>query len=192
MREGRYASTCPWLGLPLLVALLSACGATVPSPSQNAATTQGAPTEAASSSPSTAPSPSATASQSAAASPAASDLETDLITAGRLTYCANLRPGRMGFLDANGKPSGVNIEIAREIAERLDLEAEIRETAFEDLIDAVAGGLCDMSISSQHITQTRLERIDMVPYTQGVQHVVVRVGNPAGMGWRRASRVSPG
>lgn len=87
----------------------------------------------------------------------------------------------MGFRDENGKPAGVNVEIAGDIARRLGLEAVLREAPFEALIDDVAGRQCDMSISAQIITRSRLERIDMVPYIQGVQHVVVREGNPAGI-----------
>ena len=169
MREGRSASTHSPLGMLLLAILAAGCGGTAPSPSPDAATTQ--PTPAASPSP----------GPSAPASPAGSDLEAELVTPGRLTYCANLRPGRMGYLDDSGKPAGVNIDLAQGIAMRLGLEAEILETPFEALISAVSGGLCDMSISSQHITATRLEQIDMLPYTQGIQHVVVQAGNPAGI-----------
>lgn len=173
-REGRSTSVAALLGI-LLVVLIVGCGDNPPSASPSTAIA--APTGSASAGPSAAASSS---SPVVSGSPVAG-LDAELVTSGRLTYCANLRPGRMGFLDANGKPAGVNIEIAIDIARRLGLEAAIKELPFEDLIDAVAGRQCDMSISSQHITQTRLERIDMVPYTQGVQHVVVRNGNPAGI-----------
>ncbi|MDP9467366.1 MAG: transporter substrate-binding domain-containing protein [Chloroflexota bacterium] len=166
MREGRSASIHSRVGLLLVVMVTAGCGGTVGSPSADASATQTA---------------SIGPGRSTEPSPGASGLEAELVTAGRLTYCTNLRPGRMGFLDENGEPAGVNIELAQEIAVRLGLEAEIRETPFEDLIDDVADGACDMSISSQHITQTRLGRIDMLPYTQGVQHVVVQAGNPAGI-----------
>jgi polar amino acid transport system substrate-binding protein len=175
MREGWSGSTGSQLGLLLLVVLIAGCGGTVAIPSPNAATTEAAPTASVS------PSASAVASPSLSASPTGSGLEAELVTPGRLTYCTNLRPGRMGFRDAMGKAAGVNIEIAQEIAGRLGVEAEVLETPFEVLIDAVSTRQCDMSISSQHITQTRLERIDMLPYLQGIQHVVVRKGNPAGI-----------
>ena len=129
---------------------------------------------AASAEPSSAP-----ATPSAAATAGPGDLAAELVTPGHLTYCANLRPGPMSFADATGKPAGADIDIATEIARRAGLVADIRETPFEQLIDAVAGGQCDISISSQHITSSRLARIDMLPYAQGVQHVVVRKGNPS-------------
>jgi polar amino acid transport system substrate-binding protein len=166
------------LGTLLLAILIAGCGGTA-GPSATAPATQSVPTPPSSSAPTTG----ASASPADTPSPGmtANGLEAELVTAGRFTYCTNLRPGRMGFRDDSGKPAGVNIDLAVEIARRIALAAEIRETPFEDLIDAVASGKCDISISSQHITQTRLARIDMLPYTQGTQHVVVRKGNPAGI-----------
>ncbi len=175
MREGRSASRRNRLGMLLLAVSTAGCGGSAPISSPGTVTTQSA------SAAPTRPSPSPEPSPSTSANPAASGLEAELITSGSLTYCANLRPGRMGYVDENGKPAGVNIELAQGIAKRLGLQAEILERPFETLIDDVAGGLCDMSISAQHITRTRLEKIDMVPYLQGVQHVVVRAGNPAGI-----------
>jgi polar amino acid transport system substrate-binding protein len=172
------------LGALLVVALLIVgCGGAVPGPGSSAAAaaTQATPSAEASPSASPSTSPSGEATSATPASPAAAGLEAELVAAGRLTYCANLRPGRMSFRDASGKPAGVDIEIATEIARRNGLTAEIKEMAFEALIDAVAGGQCDISISAQHITSTRLQRIDMLPYAQGTQHVVVRKGNPAGI-----------
>jgi polar amino acid transport system substrate-binding protein len=169
MGERRAMSPRFRLGVLLLVLVIAGCGGATPSPSPNAGASQAPPPSAA---PTTTP---------PSAPPALAALDAELVTPGRLTYCANLRPGRLGYRDENGEPAGVNIELAKEIARRLGLEAEIRETPFEELIDAVAGGLCDISISSQHITATRLQRIDMLPYTQGSQHIVVRTGNPAGI-----------
>lgn len=155
MREAPSRSRRSWFGMLPVVVLIAGCGSAAVRSAPDLTTTQ--------------------------AAPSASGLEAELIARGRLTYCANLRPGRMGFLDKGGKPAGVNIELAHEIALRMGLEAEIREMPFEDLIGAVADGRCDVSISAQHITRTRLEKIDMLPYLQGIQHVVVRAGNPAGI-----------
>lgn len=180
-RPASSRSGIPLLGL-LTALAIAGCGGAGPGPVATAGASASPSTAAPASAPaSTAAASLPAASASTAASPAASGLAAELVTPGRLTYCANLRPGRMGFLDEAGKPAGVNIELAGEIARRLGLEAEIRETPFEELIDAVAGGRCDISISAQHITRSRLERIEMIPYTQGVQHVVVRAGNPAGI-----------
>jgi polar amino acid transport system substrate-binding protein len=179
MRQGSITPTRPAIGALLTALLIAGCGGAVPAPSSapDAAASQATPSAEAS--PSAAPSPSAEASSSPSASPAASGLEAELVTAGRFTFCVNLRPGPMSFRDDRGKPAGVDVEIAGEIARRLGLTPEIKEIAFAALIDAVAAGQCDISISAQHITSTRLQRIDMLPYAQGTQHVVVRAGNPA-------------
>lgn len=175
MRQGWTTPTRSVLGALLPLLMMVGCGGAAPatSSSPDAAATQAAPS--ASASPSNEPRP------SAEASPSASGLDAELVTAGRFTYCANLRPGPMSFRDDSGKPAGVDIDIAMEMARRLRLAPEIKEMPFESLIDAVAGGQCDISISAQHITNTRLQRIDMLPYAQGTQHVVVRAGNPAGI-----------
>ena len=173
MRQGWTVPMRPRLGVLVAVLLIAGCGGAGPAPSSSP---DAAPSQIAAS-----PGASATAaaSPSGEASPTASGLDAELVTAGRFTYCVNLRPGRMSFLDDSGKPAGVDIDIATEIARRLGLTAEIKQMPFEALIDAVAGGQCDISISAQHITSTRLQRIDMLPYAQGTQHVIVRKGNPA-------------
>ncbi|MDQ6793969.1 MAG: transporter substrate-binding domain-containing protein [Chloroflexota bacterium] len=175
MRQRWTTPRRPAIGALLTALLIAGCGGAVPVPSStlDAAATQATPSVEAS--------PSAVASPSPSASPAASGLAAELVTAGRFTYCVNLRPGPMSFRDDSGKPAGVDIEIAQEIARRLGLTPGIKEMPFAALIDAVAGGQCDISISAQHITSTRLQRIDMLPYAQGTQHVVVRAGNPAGI-----------
>ena len=73
---------------------------------------------------------------------------------------------------------GVDIEIGEALARQLGLAAEVRELLFDELIDAVAGRRCDVSIAGQFITSGRLARIDMIPYREGVGHVIVRAGNP--------------
>ncbi|MGH2427466.1 MAG: transporter substrate-binding domain-containing protein [Candidatus Limnocylindria bacterium] len=123
-----------------------------------------------------------TASIESAAPSVPTGLDAELASPGHLVSCTDIRGTLMSSFDEDGRPIGVNIELGEAIAARLGLEPQIQDTAFETLIDAVEDGVCDVSISSQHITQTRLERIEMIPITQGTQHVIVRVGNPAGIG----------
>lgn len=124
----------------------------------------------------------AIASAESAAPSFTTELDAELASSGQLVSCTDIRDTVMSSLDEAGRPIGVNIELGEEIAARLGLEPQIRDTAFESLIDAVEDGACDISISSQHITRARLERIEMIPITQGTQHVIVQVGNPAGIG----------
>jgi polar amino acid transport system substrate-binding protein len=102
----------------------------------------------------------------------------DLVRDGALVICSAFPRARFAERDANGKPFGVDIEIGQAIAGELVLQPDVQERPFESLIDAVTDGQCDVSVAGQFITQSRLERIEMIPYRQGTQHVVVRAGNP--------------
>ena len=124
-------------------------------------------------------SPESSTAPSAPSSPASqgnSDtLIGDLHTPGTLVACTNFPNPPMATYDATGKPVGVNVEIDTELARRLGLTATIQDLPFAQLIDAVVNGGCDISVSSQNILASRLARIDMIPYTQGVLHLIVRV-----------------
>jgi len=74
---------------------------------------------------------------------------------------------RFAERDAEGKPFGVDVEIAQAIAEYTALEPEISELDFDQLIDAVVNRQCDVSVGGQFITQARLEQIDMIRTARG-------------------------
>ncbi len=92
--------------------------------------------------------------------------------------CTTFPRPRFAERDASGKPFGVDVEIGQAIADRVGLEPDIRDLLFDDLLDAVENRRCDVSIAGQFITQGRLDRIAMIPYREGTQHVIVRAGNP--------------
>lgn len=110
-----------------------------------------------------------------------SAVDADLLEAGKLTICTPFERVRFAERDAAGQPFGVDVEIGLAIADQLGLEPVISEVAFEDLIDAIRNGQCDVTIGGQFITAARLALIDMIPYRQGTQHVVVAAGNPLGI-----------
>jgi ABC-type amino acid transport substrate-binding protein len=140
------------------------------------------------------PTPVATASPAATATPTPPDATATpgsadtpgpnalgLITPGQLQICMSF--GRTNFADRDpaGDPFGVDVEIAQAMAEAMDLQPVIIEMEFGDLIDAVANGDCDVTLSGHFITNARLEVIDMIPYREGTPHVVVPIGNPLGI-----------
>jgi polar amino acid transport system substrate-binding protein len=87
---------------------------------------------------------------------------------------------RVAVYDANEEPTGQSVEFVLELAHRLNLEPELRDTIFEDIIGAIEAGDCDFSLAGHFITPERLERIEMIPYLKGRQQIVVRYGNPEG------------
>jgi polar amino acid transport system substrate-binding protein len=190
MRRPRHRRTATrrLVAVLLLVTAVAACGTSTVSPSVSPSASGAvlsSPTVAVAPAPSSAPAspavsfapPSALPSQPA---PTATDgLASELVEPGRLIACIDFPTPLMAEIDDQGNQIGVNVDIARALAERLGLEAEVRDVVFETLIDAIAGAECDISVSGQIITRSRLQRIAMVPYLQGVQHVVVQAGNPS-------------
>jgi polar amino acid transport system substrate-binding protein len=140
-----------------------------------------APSVAASPSPSVAES----ASPSASPSPSAAAIPTvppdQLILAGKLVICSDIPYPPQEFFDDQGNPTGSDIEIGQEIAKRLGLEAQIENSVFATIIEAVTGGKCDIIISAQNITPDRLKQVDMIPFFKAGQSFVVAKGNPDGI-----------
>jgi polar amino acid transport system substrate-binding protein len=119
------------------------------------------------------------------ASPAPTAVATvpvaELVTATRLTVCSDIPYPPLEFFDAQGNPTGSDIDIATEIANRLGLKVAIENTVFDTIIAALQGSKCDMIISDQNITSDRVKQVDMIPYFQAGQAFVVAKGNPAGL-----------
>jgi polar amino acid transport system substrate-binding protein len=131
-----------------------------------------------SASPAQASSPQASSPQ---APPVAAVPTGELLFADRLLICSDLPYPPQEFFDEQGEAIGSDIEIGREIAHRLGLEADIVNSFFDTIIEAVNGGKCDIVISAQNITDDREEQVIMIPYFRAGQTFVVEKGNPAGI-----------
>jgi polar amino acid transport system substrate-binding protein len=125
-------------------------------------------------------SPSASASQ-ALASPVATIPDDQLLFAGKLVVCIDIPYPPQEFFDEQGNPTGSDVDIAAEIANRLGLEMQVENSYFDTIIAALAGGKCDMVLSAQNITGERLGQVDMIPYFEAGQAFVVGKGNPEGI-----------
>ena len=117
----------------------------------------------------------------ASAAPAASIAAVpsgQLIFPGKLVICSDIPYPPQEFFDANGNPTGSDIDIGAEIAKRLGLTMEGQNSVFDTIIAALTGGKCDIIISAQNITTDRVKQVDMIPYFQAGQSFVVATGNP--------------
>lgn len=150
-----------------ILALLTACSGTSPSPTTSLPT--GAPSGSNVVSPSTAPGPVATVPDDQLAFP------------GKLVICSDIPYPPQEFFDDSGKAVGSDIEIAEGIATNLGLEPQIENSVFDTIIAAVTSGKCDIIVSAQNITSDRVKQVDMIPYFQAGQSFVVAKGNPAGI-----------
>ena len=145
------------------------------------------PSVAPSPSPATSPSAMASGEASASPSPAASATPVaqvpadQLLFPGKLVVCSDIPYPPQEFFDANGNPTGSDIEIAQGIAQRLGLQLQVENAVFDTIIAAVNGGKCDIIISAQNITPARTQQVDMIPYFKAGQSFVVAKGNPAGI-----------
>ena len=160
--------------------LVSACTGSGASPSP--AVPSAAPSAEASAS--EAPSASATTSASPVASvavPVASVPDAELITQGHLTICSDIPYPPQEFFDAQGNPTGSDIDVGAEIAKRLGLTVAVNNTVFDTIIAALQGNKCDIIISAQNITSDRIKQVDMIPFFQAGQSFVVAKGNPSGI-----------
>ena len=78
------------------------------------------------------------------------------------------------FIDDNGKIVGIDAEIAQAIADKLDMELEIKDMEFSSLLTALSGGSIDMVLAGMTVKEERKEQADFTDtYATGVQVVIV-------------------
>jgi polar amino acid transport system substrate-binding protein len=113
-----------------------------------------------------------------AATPVAQVPADALSQKGKLLICSDLPYPPMEFFDENGNPTGSDIEMGTEIANRLGLQVQIVNSVFDTIIAAVTSGKCDIIISDQNITADRQKQVSMIPYFQAGQSMLAAKGNP--------------
>ena len=75
---------------------------------------------------------------------------------------------------------GVDVEIAKKIAEKTGKELEIKDTDFDSLINEVKTGKADFAAAGLSITPERLEEVDFsVEYAVSKQVIIVKKDNDA-------------
>lgn len=99
------------------------------------------------------------------------------IEKGKLKMAASLDYPPFEYYDGEN-PSGFDVELTREIAKRLGLEAEIISNDWEGLFAGLDAKRFDMSLSAITITPERQERYFMsVPYIGNVQTIAVKAAS---------------
>ncbi|MBP3348543.1 MAG: transporter substrate-binding domain-containing protein [Clostridia bacterium] len=75
---------------------------------------------------------------------------------------------------SNGQAAGVDIDIAKAIAEELGVELEIHDVKFDTLIPALKSGKADIILAGMTVTDERKESVDFsVSYATSVQYIIV-------------------
>ncbi len=122
--------------------------------------------------------PTAAPTEAPAPTPVVAVDPTLLTQKGRLLICSDMPYPPMEYFDANGNPTGSDIEIGTEIAKRLGLQVQIVNSVFDTIIAAVTSGKCDIIISDQNITADRQKQVSMILYFQAGQSMLAAKGNP--------------
>lgn len=73
---------------------------------------------------------------------------------------------------------GLDIDLAKALAEALAVEVEFLNAGFKGIIPALQEELFDISISAMPVTDERSEQIDFVPYISVGMGILVPGGNP--------------
>lgn len=78
------------------------------------------------------------------------------------------------FIGRDQAVIGVDIEIARAIAQELGVTLEIQEATFDSIITAIKAGRGDIAISGFTITDERKESVDFsIPYIESIQYLIL-------------------
>lgn len=146
------------LVLMTVTALVAACGGSKPSASDP--TTPAAPTA-------TQPSP-----------PVAVNSLDRVKNAKKLLVAIDATYPPMEFIDEkDGKtPIGFDVDMAKEIAKKLGVEAEFVVSDWDGILPGLTGKRYDMVMSSMNITPERQKEVDFVEYAQMSQVFVSRTG----------------
>ena len=79
------------------------------------------------------------------------------------------------YHDDNGKLTGLDVELGKALAEKLGVEVEFQEAAWDSLLIGIDTGRFDTVINSVSITDERAEKYDFSdPYYYEARRVVVR------------------
>lgn len=78
----------------------------------------------------------------------------------------------------NGEIVGVDIDIANEIAKSLGKKLEVKDVAFDSIINELKSGKADIALAGMSITEERLKEVDFSnPYVESRQVVIVKEGS---------------
>jgi polar amino acid transport system substrate-binding protein len=98
--------------------------------------------------------------------------------AGKIVFCSDISGPPLGYFDENNQPTGSDIDLGKEIAKRLGVQAEFANTPFDGIIPALQAKHCDAILSQLFDKPARREVVDFVDYMYSSQALLVDKGNP--------------
>lgn len=108
-----------------------------------------------------------------------------LVSPGKLTIASDTTYAPAEYKDPNNPTQfiGYDMDLAREVAKRLCLTANIQSATFDSIIPDMSTAPLgqqkyDMSVSSFTINDQRKQKVDMIPYLTAGESILVPAGNP--------------
>lgn len=103
--------------------------------------------------------------------------EFETVKEGKLIMATNAEFPPYEYYEGE-KVVGIDAEVAALIAEKLGLEIEIADVAFDSIIPGVQQGKYDMGMAGMTVDAERLEKVNFsTSYAKGVQVVIVKTGS---------------
>lgn len=82
------------------------------------------------------------------------------------------------YLNDDGKPTGIDMDIAAAIANELGMKLEIKDMAFDSVVGSVAAGTCDIAMAGLTITEERKQSVNFTQtYFSSSQVVIAKTGD---------------
>lgn len=109
-------------------------------------------------------------------------LPPDIAEAGTLNVGSNVQSPPNNFYAEDGTtPIGFEVDLITAVGNKLGLEVEYQDMAFDSLITSLQSGRIDATIAGMNDTPERQQAIDFVDYfTSGIT-IMIQAGNPAGI-----------
>lgn len=103
---------------------------------------------------------------------------TENTEGGTLTMGTNATFPPYEFVDENNEVAGIDAEIAAAIADKLGMQLEITDMAFDSLIPALQSGTVDIVLAGMTVDPERAEQVNFTDsYATGVQVIIVPEGS---------------
>lgn len=115
----------------------------------------------------------ASASHAAGVTPPA-----DIAKAGKITFCSDISSPPLEYFDEASKAVGSDVDIGTEIATRMGVKVEFKNTAFSAIIPTLQAKQCDAILSQLFDKPKRREVVDFVDYMYSSQAFLTAKGNP--------------
>lgn len=105
---------------------------------------------------------------------AADAAKVKTVSAGKLTMVTNAEFPPYEYHEGN-EIKGIDVEICRAVAEKLGLELQIEDVAFDSIIPEVASGKADLAAAGMTVTEDRKQNMDFSDtYATSIQLILVQ------------------